>query len=343
MARPVGDALDACGRVKRIVQDLKLLSRAHEERLGPIELTDVLDSAVRMAWNELRHRARLVREYGDLPPVHGSEARLAQVFLNLLINATQAIPEGDAQAHEIRVAARALPSGQVSVEVRDSGAGIPAQILGRIFDPFFTTKPPGVGTGLGLSICQRIITEMGGQIEVESTVGRGSTFRVTLASAHSATPVVAPEAVEEEAKVATRARVLIIDDDPAVGNALQLVLTEHYDVEVLTSAQRALDRLRGGESYAAIVCDLMMPELSGMEFHRALAGSHPELAAQVIFLTGGAFTPGADAFLDGVKNPRLGKPFNTRELRAVIAQQMAGAAGLPFPHPRERAAEPHPP
>jgi CheY-like chemotaxis protein len=264
-----------------------------------------------------------VREYGDLPPVHGSEARLAQVFLNLLINATHAIPEGDAQSHEIRVAARALPSGRVLVEVRDTGAGIPAHILGRIFDPFFTTKPPGVGTGLGLSICQRIITEMGGQIEVESSAGRGSTFRVTLASAHSTATAAALETVEEETQVATRARVLVIDDDPAVGNALELVLAEHYDVEVLTSAQRALDRLRDGESYAAILCDLMMPELSGMEFHRELTGSHPELAAQVIFLTGGAFTPGADAFLDGISNPRLGKPFNTRELRALIAQQLA--------------------
>src|SRR5690606_8190674 len=95
----------------------------------------------------------------------------------------QAIPEGHASEHEVRVSACALPSGQVVVEISDTGCGIPENVLGRIFDPFFTTKPPGVGTGLGLSICQRIVTSMDGQIEAESRVGSGTTLRVTLASA----------------------------------------------------------------------------------------------------------------------------------------------------------------
>jgi two-component system, cell cycle sensor histidine kinase and response regulator CckA len=336
---PIGDTLEACGRVKRIVQDLKLLSRAHEERLGPVEITEVIDSAVRMAWNELRHRARLVREYGDLPLVHGSEARLAQVFLNLLINATQAMPEGDAHRHEIHIAARAQGPDRVVVEIRDTGSGIPEEILGRIFDPFFTTKPPGIGTGLGLSICQRIISGMGGQIEVESRVGAGSMFRVTLASSKVKTLEALPMATEPELPASERARVLVIDDDPAVGSALELVLAEDYEVEVLTNAQRALDRLRDGQRYAAILCDLMMPELSGMDFHRELARSHPALATQVIFLTGGAFTPGADEFLDSVPNPRMGKPYSTRELRALIARQltMGALTGLPVTAPRTHA------
>jgi two-component system cell cycle sensor histidine kinase/response regulator CckA len=321
LLKPVDDAREACQRVQRIVQDLKQLSRADEERLGPVEVTQVIDSAVRMAWNGIRHRARLVREYGDLPPVHGNDARLAQVFLNLLINATHAIPEGRASEHEVRITARALSSGQVAVEVSDTGCGIPEEVVGRIFDPFFTTKPVGVGTGLGLSICQRIVTGMGGQIEVESQPGRGSTFRVLLTGSR-APAASARDAALEPAAAAGRARILVIDDDPAVGSALELVLSEDHDVEVLASSLRALARLRSGERFDVILCDLMMPELSGMDVHRQLASSHPELAAQVIFLSGGAFTPGAQDFLDRVPNPCLEKPFNWHELRSLIAQQL---------------------
>ncbi|HMI91513.1 MAG TPA: PAS domain S-box protein, partial [Polyangiales bacterium] len=180
---PILEAREAAGRVRAIVRDLKMFSRTEEERIGPVELTKVLDSAARMAWNEARHRARLVRDYQDLPPVIGSEARLGQVFLNLIINAAQAIPEGHADENEIRVSARVRSPKSVVVSVRDTGCGIPAHVLGRIFDPFFTTKPPAVGTGLGLSICHRIVSDISGRIEVDSRPGHGSEFRVTLLSA----------------------------------------------------------------------------------------------------------------------------------------------------------------
>jgi signal transduction histidine kinase len=322
LVKPIDEAREACGRVRAIVQDLKLLSRADEEKLQPVELTQVMDSAVRMAWNELRHRARLVREYGDLPLVHGSEARLAQVFLNLLINATQAIPEGDASRHEVRLSARALATGHVAIEVHDTGSGIPEEIRGRIFDPFFTTKPPGIGSGLGLSICQRILSGMGGQIEVDSQVGRGSTFRVTLPGARGPLGQLAPEPAAAPFVAVPRARLLIIDDDAAVGAALKLVLSDEHEVRVDTSAQRALERLSGGERYDIILCDLMMPELSGMDFHRELVTVDAQLARQVIFLTGGAFTLSAREFLDRVPNPRLSKPFDWQQLRALIARQL---------------------
>jgi two-component system, cell cycle sensor histidine kinase and response regulator CckA len=322
LQKPIDDAREACGRVRGIVQDMKLLSRADEETLGPVELTQVIDSAVRMAWNELRHRARLVREYGVLPLVRGSEARLAQVFLNLLINATQAIPEGEAEQHEVRVSAHSLATGHVVVEVRDTGSGIPEAIRGRIFDPFFTTKPAGVGSGLGLSICQRILSGMEGRIEVNSQVGRGSTFRVTLPVADGSAEQAVPQEESSSVLATQRARLLIIDDDAAVGAALKLVLSDEHEVRFDTSARHALKRLREGERYDVILCDLMMPELSGMDFHRELASVDAELAQQVIFLTGGAFTLSAREFLDCVPNPHLSKPFNWTQLRALIARQL---------------------
>jgi CheY-like chemotaxis protein/two-component sensor histidine kinase len=318
------EAREAAERVRSIVQDLKLFSRAEDERLGPVQLSGVLDSAVRMAWNELRHRARFAREYDELPPVQGNEARLGQVFLNLLINAAHAIPEGRADQHEILLCARVLDERSVVVEVRDTGSGIPEQILDRIFDPFFTTKPPGVGSGLGLSICQRIVTSFGGQIDVESEPGRGSCFRVRLSIAEARLPSPLPYLPPSDAApCGVRGRVLVIDDDPAMGSAIELVLADEHEVEVFTSARSALARLHAGDRYDAIVCDVMMPEMSGMDFHSELACTQPELATQVIFLTGGAFTLRAREFLDRIGNPRLDKPFDSQSLRTLVSQRVS--------------------
>src|SRR6185312_9197102 len=119
-----------------------------------------------MAWHEIRHRARLVKSLAEVPPVDANEARLGQVFLNLLVNAAQAIPEGQADKHEVRVATRVDERGKVIVEVGDTGMGIPPENMPRIFDPFFTTKGEG-GTGLGLSISHGAIRSFGGDITVK--------------------------------------------------------------------------------------------------------------------------------------------------------------------------------
>ena len=155
-------------RVRGIVRDLKTLSRPDESNTSVLDVHRALDISVSMAWNEIRHRARLVKDYAlDLPRVIGNEGRLGQVFLNLLINAAHSIPEGSANSNEIRVVTRA-DAGRVVVEVRDTGTGIAAEHQRRLFDPFFTTKPQGLGTGLGLSICHTIVAALGGEIDFES-------------------------------------------------------------------------------------------------------------------------------------------------------------------------------
>ncbi|MFL5351902.1 ATP-binding protein [Archangium sp.] len=173
------EALSGSTRVRDIVRDLKTFSRGNEEGRGPVDVRAVLDSCVSMAWSEIRHRARLEKDYGEVPPVSANESRLGQLFLNLLVNAAQAIPHGDAKTNEIHLSTR-HEDGHVVVAVRDTGMGIPSENLGRLFDPFFTTKPVGVGTGLGLSICHGIVTAMGGRIAVHSEPGQGTTFRVFL-------------------------------------------------------------------------------------------------------------------------------------------------------------------
>ncbi len=190
----IADAREGAERVRLIVQDLKLLSRPDESASGPVDVGAVLRRTTKLASHEIRRRARLVEEVGELPLVQGRGAGWGQVFLNLLINAAHAIPEGQAEGHEIRVKAWCEPPERVVVEVSDTGRGIAPEHLGRIFEPFFTTKPVGEGTGLGLAVCHGILQAHGGEIQVESEPGRGATFRVVLKAVRVGAGLARPEA-----------------------------------------------------------------------------------------------------------------------------------------------------
>jgi PAS domain S-box-containing protein len=173
------DAGAGAARVREIVRALDSFSR-HDEAAEPIDLVNVLRTSIRLAMSEIRHRARMITELAAVPLVRGSEHGLEQVFLNLLVNAAQAIAEGGADRNEIRAATRLDAAGRVVAEIQDTGSGIAPEVIDRIFDPFFTTRPPGTGIGLGLSVCHGIVTSLGGEIAVESRLGSGSTFRVVL-------------------------------------------------------------------------------------------------------------------------------------------------------------------
>ncbi|HEY2514151.1 MAG TPA: ATP-binding protein [Polyangiaceae bacterium] len=314
---PLRDAREAVTRIREIVRDVKLFSRPHEGDIESVDLKRVIESSIRMAWNEIRHRAQIVRDYRHLSTVEANEARLGQVLLNLVVNAVQAIPEGHAGQNRIQLSTRQLDDQHVEIEVRDSGCGIPRENLERIFDPFFTTKPVGIGTGLGLSICHRIVTDLGGEMSVESEVGKGTAFRVSL-------PVGRTEPQERAEASATpdptrRGKVLIIDDEEALGRALRRTLSKQHDAVVVTSGAEALSRILGGERYDAIISDLMMPDVTGMEIFAQLSSAVPEQAERMIFLTGGAFTATARNFLDDVPNPRLEKPVEMVNLLAIIS------------------------
>jgi signal transduction histidine kinase len=183
MDKALAQASQGTDRIREIVKGLKSFSRNDDDHREPLDVRGALDAAIDMAGHEIAQRARLVKEYGAAPPVEASAVRLTQVFLNLLINAGQAIPEGAPDRHAVAVATRTDASGWAVVEVKDTGCGIRPDDLGRLFTSFFTTKPVGVGTGLGLSISKDIVEALGGRIEVESEVGRGSTFRVLLPAA----------------------------------------------------------------------------------------------------------------------------------------------------------------
>jgi signal transduction histidine kinase len=176
----LSDVREAAVRIRNIVRDLKLFSRVDEDVKDVVEVSSVLESSLRMTRHQIQHRAQLVRDYAPVPPVEASESRLGQVFVNLLVNAAQAIVEGHASSNEIRVATRQAASGWISIEISDSGAGMSPDVLKRVFTPFFTTKPLGVGTGLGLAICHRIVASIGGEIRIDSVLGKGSRCTVEL-------------------------------------------------------------------------------------------------------------------------------------------------------------------
>jgi signal transduction histidine kinase len=318
LAKPLRDAQECSERVRHIVQDLKVFSRSgNEERAGPVDVRRVLETSLRMAGNEIRHRARLLEDYAEVPAVQASESRLGQVFLNLIVNAAHAIPQGRAENHEIRIRTGMADLKRVVVEVHDTGTGIAPEHMSRIFDAFFTTKPAGVGMGLGLAICHRIITDLGGEIAVRSELGKGSSFRVLLPIARHVdqeTPTSAPLVVHSP----RRGRILIVDDEPMVQSSVLRMLGRDHEVIAEARAQEALQRLLAGEEFDVILCDLMMPHMTGMDLHAELARALPRAADRIVFMTAGAFTPTAREFLGEVANPRLEKPFDARSLRSLV-------------------------
>jgi PAS domain S-box-containing protein len=315
----LAEAREGAERVRRIVAELRTLSRSDDAARGLVDVRAVLDAAVNLARHEIRHRARVVKRYEDVPRVDANESRLAQAFLNLLVNAAQAIPEGRAEEHEIRVSAR-LADGRVRVDVEDTGVGIHPEHLGRIFDPFFTTKPVGVGTGLGLSITHGIVSSLGGEIRVASRPGEGSTFTVILPPA-AERPAAAPAEVPASApSPGRRGRVLVVDDEPPLAQSLRRTLGREHEVVAVSSGRAALDLIQRGDRFDVILCDLMMPEITGMDLAERLDREAPEIARTLVFMTGGAFTTRAREFLDDPARRRIDKPFDLAAVRALVRE-----------------------
>jgi len=316
------DAREGADRVRLIVRDLRTFSRAEDDHRGSIDIHGVLDSMLRMAQNETRHRAQVIRDYGKIPLAVGNESRLGQVFLNLIVNAAQAIPEGHADSNRIYIRTRTTAAGSVLIEVTDTGQGMPSDVVKRLFTPFFTTKAVGMGTGLGLAISHRIVTGFGGEITVSSEEGKGTTFAVALPAATDATEEPKKDVPPSVATATRRGRVLVVDDEPAVGRTIRRLLSAEHDVEMTTNAAEALQRIIGGAKFDVILCDLMMPVMTGMELHAALTNAQTGHAERMVFLTGGAFTPAARNFVDKVPNARLEKPFALQTLRALVNERL---------------------
>jgi len=318
-------ALEGIHRIRKISQSLGAFSRVERVELERIDLNLAVGAAVTMAHNEVKYRAHLVAELGRLPAVLASEGKLSQVFLNLILNAAHAIEEGRVDDNRIHLRTWA-DGGDVFAEVADTGHGIPPENLERIFEPFFTTRKIGAGSGLGLAISKNIVTELGGDIRVESEVGKGARFIVRLPAA-AAMPARSPEAAApvKVAEPPLRGRILVVDDEEQVRRVLVRLLGPPHEVVAVASGREAKALLEQDPAFDLVLCDLMMPEMTGMDLHAWLVAQGSPLARRVVFMSGGAFTPRATEYLEGVANQRIEKPFGSAALRAIVAGLVAEA------------------
>jgi two-component system cell cycle sensor histidine kinase/response regulator CckA len=311
----LSEAREGCHRIKNIVRNLKEHSEPDQSAIDSTDVNEAIASALRVMDNQLRHRTRVETELGKVPLASASASRLSQVLVNLLGNATDAMPERPMQQNLITVKSTLAASGEIAVEIADNGTGIAPELIDRIFDPFFTTKGAESGTGLGLYLCHKLVTAFGGTIRATSKLALGSTFVVTLpvaavqspARARSLAPV--PQAPP---------RVLVIDDEPAIARALGRML-RGYHVQTAQSADAAL-ALCETEHFERVLCDVMMPGKDGAAFYAEVLRRDPSLAKRIVFMTGGAFTEGTRRFLASIDNPVLDKPVDARALLEVLGR-----------------------
>ncbi len=329
----VREALSGTRRIKGIARSLGTFSRVERVEVGPVNLQSCVEHAITMGFNELKYRARVVKDFAPVPAVLASDGKVAQVFLNLLINAGHAIEEGHVEQNEVRIRTWS-DGGWVCAEVGDTGKGIPAEHQAHVFEPFFTTKGVGIGSGLGLSICRNIVEELGGDITFTSEVGRGTRFLVRLPRMPSgwSEPSAAPGVSVRERNEA-RGRILIVDDEDGIRAAIKRLLGDRHEVVAVSSGAEAQELLARDRAFDLVYCDLMMPAMSGMELHAWLVNLDPGLAARVVFVTGGAFTPGASAYLAEVGNLRVEKPFDSQSFKLMTTELVLAARTRHRPTP----------
>jgi nitrogen-specific signal transduction histidine kinase len=308
-------------RCVNLVRNFLALARQSPPQRTPVALNTVVEEAMTLLTYALRVDSIDVHLdlADDLPPLWADSHQLHQVVVNLVTNAYQALREV-ATPRRLTLTTRYHPARHaVSLEVADSGPGIPPELQERIFEPFFTTKSPGVGTGLGLPFCQGIVEAHGGSLRVASAPGEGTVFRVELAVEAVPAPKSAPPVADTPPPVDGRA-ILVVDDEPGIASALAYLLRrDGHTVETAGHGRLALEKLQE-RMFDLILCDLRMPELDGPGFYRELEHRYSHLCQRIIFLTGDTLSPETQEFLEKVGAPRLSKPFRAIEARRTVQQ-----------------------
>ena len=333
--------LSCVDRIKTVVASLDAFARPDSRSLATLHVGEVLEHARHLAEHQTRWQSTVSLQIEDLPPLTGVREKLLRVFVNLLANAAEARPEGNADPVAVTVRARAV-DGVIVVDVIDNGTGIDAATMPHIFDPFFTTRSDESAAGLGLSTARDIVEQHAGTIEADSIHGHGTTVRVRLPLDNG---LQAPEnTIHEVASPADapaaprRRRVLLIDDEPLLRSVTTQLLEIDFDVNTASDGDEALVMLREDAEYDVVICDLMMPNLDCPALFDALGSFAPLLRERMVFMTGGAFTERAQTFLKTQPVAVLQKPFRRNDLLAAINQQLA-TAGLFAPGAANSDAE----
>ena len=296
-------------RISAITHTLRGFARTHDAAPSPVDAESIIDNALAMVGNEVRHRARIVRTIDEGSRyVLANGPQLEQVLVNLLLNATQALTGSSDDT--IRVTLAPAAGDRIALSVEDNGRGMTDEVRARVFDPFFTTKRDGMG--LGLAVTKSLVEAMGGDITLTSAPDKGTIATVTLRASGREPQLPTPEPAN-----GPRRRVVVIDDEQRVRDSLRELLSPYHDVTISEGGAAALALLEI-TTYDVILCDVMMPELSGVDVYRRIAETHPGLEARIVFMSGGAFIPELADFVAQTPNRRIEKPFEIAQLLAII-------------------------
>jgi signal transduction histidine kinase/ActR/RegA family two-component response regulator len=329
---------EATDRIGRVVEGLRTATRSTTGNRRLLEPMTLCESALRVARPQLRHVATVSTQFDEAPNIDGDEAKLVQVLVNLLNNAAHAL-EQSGVSHEARILVRTgtTSNGDAIIAVSDNGPGIPPEHLARVTEPYFTTRASSGGTGLGLFLSREMIEQHGGTLAIQSSALRGTTVRLVLppAAVQAAKPVEAAPSGESgtaPAPAIGERTILLVDDEPRVVEVFSRALAELGIVQTVTNGLEAMHVIDAGLDPDAIVCDLMMPGLTGIELRERLLTTHPHLVPRMLFITGGAVTDDARGFVDRSDVRVAFKPMSGKELRAAVRESIADSVLLSTVH-----------
>ncbi len=317
-------SIERITRVARQLLDAGRLAGSSATETHAVSLAEVAREAARLASPHYGKRVALIHSVPAELFGRGQEPALVQIVANLVVNAAQAMP---AERTDGRVELTAARVGdRVELVVSDNGSGMSEATLGRLFEPFFSTKPFGEGTGLGLAVSRGLVMALGGQLRFTSRLGEGSRAVLDLLAAETPPRQERTPPVERTTPAGRARRVLIIDDDPELRSALRRCLKDRYEVTLADGTEAALTALERDREWDLIVCDLMMADGGGTRVYDTLHASAPDLAARLVFLTGGAVTNEARDFLARQPQPVLYKPLDLAALAHLAERVSAGSS-----------------
>lgn len=306
-----------------VVKALLSFARQSEPTRREIQLNDLLEDTLLLVQYHLKSGAILVdQQLGDgMPAIMADDKQLGQVFLNIMNNACQAMGE---RGGTLTIRSWADDT-HVHFEFRDTGPGISEQHVAKVFDPFFTTKPQGKGTGLGLSVSYGIVKAHGGDIQVETVVGQGTRFHITLPCTLADDRPSVPVGTPKPRRAQPGGRVLVVDDDVDCRTALEDILSPQHEVVLAADAQQGRAYLEKDPGFDAVLVDCRMPGESGMDLYEWLRTHAAQVAERCVFVTGDYAKPDIQDFLNRVGRPWIPKPLEVETVRNAVAQRVAGA------------------
>lgn len=316
-ATALAQAREGASRIQKVVEGLRSYSR-NQGAPTRIELRAIVEAALRVAGPRLRHVARLDTSHAPCPPVLGDEPKLVQAAVNLLVNAGQAV-EDLAGRGVITVRTGTTSRGDAFLSVSDNGAGIAREHLERLWEPYFTTRVERGGLGLGLFVTRGVADAHDGHVDVASEPGVATTFTLRLPGVRADAPAPGPATSALASAAAPLGTLLLVDDDPLVRSSLARSLRRWWRVVAVESGQAALEAL-DHQRFDAVACDLQMPGLSGIHVADLLARQRPDVLARTVFLTGGAMTREAEAFLARPDITYVEKPVDVSRLNDALGQ-----------------------